>query len=360
MGFFGNLFKRWSKKRKIDEKKDDRQKIVQEIPEWEKAQLKQLPHEPPVKIESTQNQRTQEPPVKVDAPTSQKARQSVSQSQTQHTQPTAPPTVTEQRTQTAAPKKPSVQESATPTRTVDAKKTTPRPAEKIAEPTAARPKKAQTAKADRPATPPPTSEQTTPENAQGSKPQTLEDDPLIRIADSVDAAKNAAQKAASHLRTAKSLLELSEEEAEKLQAESKTVEVRGVPKGKFEIKKARDGRYVFNLFASNYSIVATSQIYTSAQSALNGIQSVIANAERAGIEDQTLKNYQTVPFPKWEIYTDRGGAYRFRLNAPNGSCICHSQGYTTKNSCKNGIESIIRNCKSAGVDKAYLKKDDKT
>ncbi len=127
--------------------------------------------------------------------------------------------------------------------------------------------------------------------------------------------------------------------------------------GKFEIKKAKDERFVFNLYAANQVIVATSQVYSSSSSAMNGIKSVIENAEKAPIEDQTLKSYETLPYPKWEIYQDKGGAYRFRLNASNGSCICHSQGYTTKASCKNGIESIRKTAKTAIIDKSYLKKD---
>ena len=114
---------------------------------------------------------------------------------------------------------------------------------------------------------------------------------------------------------------------------------------------------MFNLYASNHVIIATSQVYSSSTSAVNGINSIIANAEKAGIEDQSLKKYDTLPYPKWEIYVDKGNQYRFRLCASNGSCIVHSQGYTSKASCKNGIESIIKFAKDAQIDKIYLKKD---
>lgn len=124
--------------------------------------------------------------------------------------------------------------------------------------------------------------------------------------------------------------------------------------GFFEIKKSKDDRYVFNLYASNRVIIATSQVYSSSKSALNGANSVIANAEKANVEDQTLKNYTPMPYPKWEIYKDKGDQFRFRLSASNGSCICHSQGYTSKANCKNGIESIIRTVKNADIQKAYI------
>ncbi len=162
-------------------------------------------------------------------------------------------------------------------------------------------------------------------------------------------AKNAAKAQAAPKATAKP--------AEKAPDVKKAEPKKSAPVGKFEIKKAKDDRYVFNLYAANQVIVATSQVYSSSTSAVNGIKSVIENAEKAPIEDQTLKSYETLPYPKWEIYLDKGNQYRFRLNASNGSCICHSQGYTTKASCKNGIESIKKTAKDAVIDKSYLKKD---
>ena len=146
-----------------------------------------------------------------------------------------------------------------------------------------------------------------------------------------------------------------EDSAEAYKQEETTT--RGVKTGKFEIKKSKDGRYVFNLYASNNVIVATSQVYSSSTSAMNGIKSVIANASTAPIEDQTLKTYETLTFPKWEIYRDKGDQFRFRLSASNGSCVCHSQGYTSKANCKKGIESIIKFAAGAEITKAYLNKD---
>lgn len=154
----------------------------------------------------------------------------------------------------------------------------------------------------------------------------------------------------------------SAEEAEQIAtadtSESVALPAKTGPVGKFDLKKSKDGRFVFNLLAANRVIVATSQVYSSSTAAMNGIHSVIANAAKAPVEDQTLKNYTPLGYPKWEIYLDKGNQYRFRLNASNGSCICHSQGYTTKASCKNGIESIIRTVKDADTEKSYLKKDD--
>ena len=46
---------------------------------------------------------------------------------------------------------------------------------------------------------------------------------------------------------------------------------------------------------------------------------------------------------KFEVYTDKAGEYRFRLKAPNGEIIAISEGYRTKKSCMNGIQSVKKN-----------------
>jgi len=47
---------------------------------------------------------------------------------------------------------------------------------------------------------------------------------------------------------------------------------------------------------------------------------------------------------KFECYKDKAGEFRFRLNAGNGETILASEGYKTKASCENGIESVKKNC----------------
>ena len=134
-------------------------------------------------------------------------------------------------------------------------------------------------------------------------------------------------------------------------------EGKSVASGKFDIKKAKDGRYVFNLYAANKVLIATSQIYASSQSAMTGVKSVMANAQNAPIEDSTLKNPTVYPFPKWEVYMDKAGEFRFRLYATNGNCICHAKkGYSTKSNCKRAIESIVRFVSEVNIDKSYLVK----
>jgi hypothetical protein len=53
---------------------------------------------------------------------------------------------------------------------------------------------------------------------------------------------------------------------------------------------------------------------------------------------------------KFELYTDKGGEYRFRLKAGNGEVIAlSSEGYSSKAGAKNGIESIKKNAADAPV-----------
>jgi len=54
---------------------------------------------------------------------------------------------------------------------------------------------------------------------------------------------------------------------------------------------------------------------------------------------------------KWELYTDKGGEYRFRLKAGNGEVIAlSSEGYTSKAGALSGIDSIRRNADSDIVE----------
>lgn len=46
---------------------------------------------------------------------------------------------------------------------------------------------------------------------------------------------------------------------------------------------------------------------------------------------------------KFECYTDKAGEFRFRLKASNGNTILSSEGYKSRSSCANGIESVRKN-----------------
>ena len=119
--------------------------------------------------------------------------------------------------------------------------------------------------------------------------------------------------------------------------------------GKFEIKKTKNGGFMFNLKAGNGEIIATSETYNTLDACKNGINSVITNAPEAPIEDQTVEGYATEKNPKFEVYADKRGEFRFRLKAKNGQIIATGEGYKAKASCKNGIESIKKNVVDAKI-----------
>ncbi len=52
---------------------------------------------------------------------------------------------------------------------------------------------------------------------------------------------------------------------------------------------------------------------------------------------------------KFELWTDKGGQYRFNLKASNGQVIATSEGYSSKASALNGIESIRKNAPDAPI-----------
>ena len=118
--------------------------------------------------------------------------------------------------------------------------------------------------------------------------------------------------------------------------------------GKFVIRKTATG-IKFDLKAGNGEVIATSEVYPSESACRNGIASVQKNAPVAGVEDQTVEGFAAVKHPKFEVYTDKAGEFRFRLKATNGQIIAVGEGYKQKASCMNGIESVKKNAVDAKI-----------
>ena len=118
--------------------------------------------------------------------------------------------------------------------------------------------------------------------------------------------------------------------------------------GKFVVKTVPSG-IKFDLKAANSQVITTSEVYSSEASCLKGLESVRKNAAVANVEDQTIDGFKTEVNPKFEIYTDKKGEFRFRLKARNGEIIATSEGYVAKAGCLNGIESVRKNAPDAEV-----------
>ncbi len=114
--------------------------------------------------------------------------------------------------------------------------------------------------------------------------------------------------------------------------------------GKYIIARGKTG-FRFNLLAANGQTVGSSEVYTTKASCLCGIESVRRNAPLAPLVDlcHAGKEYHC---PRFELYADKAGEYRYRLRAKNGKIILIGEGYTRKEGCLRGIESVRKNADS--------------
>ena len=105
--------------------------------------------------------------------------------------------------------------------------------------------------------------------------------------------------------------------------------------GKFEIKKAKNGQFHFNLKASNGEIILSSEMYTTKRSAENGIASVQKNSQDA------------VRFDRRKA---KNGKDYFVLKAGNHQVIGQSEMYETARAMENGIKSVMKNGAATKVE----------
>ena len=118
--------------------------------------------------------------------------------------------------------------------------------------------------------------------------------------------------------------------------------------GKYVIKETKTG-FTFRLKAGNGEVIGTSEVYKALASCKNGIASVAKNAPVAAVEDQTVEGFEKAKHPKFEVYNDKKGEFRFRLKAKNGQIIASGEGYTKLDSCLKGVASVQKNAKDAKI-----------
>lgn len=119
-------------------------------------------------------------------------------------------------------------------------------------------------------------------------------------------------------------------------------------KNMFQIKKTDTG-YNFLLLAANGQPIGSSQVYKSLKSAVAGANAVKKASEAAETEDQTKEGFEEKKNPKFVVYLDKGGEYRFRLQSSNGQNVLASQAYTTLESCQNGVASVVKNAAESEI-----------
>ena len=118
--------------------------------------------------------------------------------------------------------------------------------------------------------------------------------------------------------------------------------------GRFVIRKVDSG-VKFDLQAANGQGILTSEVYESAAACRKGIESVRKNALRAKVEDLTAEEQKTVTNPKFQVYRDKAGQYRFRLRSRNGEIIGVSGDYTSRAACRDGMDSVRLNAGEAEI-----------
>ncbi|HMQ59344.1 MAG TPA: YegP family protein [Flavilitoribacter sp.] len=109
--------------------------------------------------------------------------------------------------------------------------------------------------------------------------------------------------------------------------------------GKFVISKRTNGEFQFNLKAGNGQVILASEGYSSKASCKNGIESVRKNS---AVES------------RFELKTSKNGKFFFNLKATNGQVIGTSEMYESEASRKNGVESVQKNAPDATVDDTTL------
>jgi len=105
--------------------------------------------------------------------------------------------------------------------------------------------------------------------------------------------------------------------------------------GKFELKKSKDGQFMFNLKAANGQVILTSELYKTKPSAEGGIESVRKNSAREGA---------------FEVKVNAKGEPYFILKATNGQEVGRSEYYSSTKAMENGIESVKKNAPEAKVE----------
>jgi uncharacterized protein YegP (UPF0339 family) len=109
--------------------------------------------------------------------------------------------------------------------------------------------------------------------------------------------------------------------------------------GKFELKQAKDGQFMFNLKAANGQVILTSELYKTKPSAENGIDSVRKNATRAGA---------------FEVKANAKDEPYFILKATNGQEVGRSEYYSSKTAMENGMDSVKKNAAEARIEDQTL------
>ena len=98
--------------------------------------------------------------------------------------------------------------------------------------------------------------------------------------------------------------------------------------GRYVLKAAKGGQFMFNLHAGNHQVILTSESYTDKSGAQNGIKSCQTNSQKDDMFERKVA---------------KDGSPYFVLKAGNGQTIGRSEMYSGNAAMENGIQSVKTN-----------------
>ncbi len=108
-----------------------------------------------------------------------------------------------------------------------------------------------------------------------------------------------------------------------------------------------------DVFADIFNTLLFKKEVIQSQKLKPGVTNVLVETKKGdkslGLENQTEKDFKTQVNPKFEVYKDKKGEFRFRLKAKNGQIIATSEGYSKIDSCLKGVASVQKNAKDAKI-----------
>ncbi|PHM30504.1 YegP family protein [Xenorhabdus innexi] len=97
--------------------------------------------------------------------------------------------------------------------------------------------------------------------------------------------------------------------------------------GHYDLKKAKNGQFYFNLVAANGEIILSSEMYTTKAAANKGIHSVQVNSPDKA---------------RHEVRKNKSGKTYFVLKARNHQVIGISESYSDETAMKKGMQSVMK------------------
>jgi uncharacterized protein len=120
---------------------------------------------------------------------------------------------------------------------------------------------------------------------------------------------------------------------------------------KFQVYKDSAEKIRFRVISNNNQVVAFGEACENHEVCLKGITEVQKNCNVA-LEDLTVEDCPVIPNPKFEVYTDVTGLFRFRLKDAEGRTIIQGEGCGSKEGCLDGVE-VVKSCMNALVEDPF-------